>query len=551
MSVAAYLMEGKHMTIADWIGIAGGLALFLYGIRLMGDGIELLAGSKLKSILERLTRNRFVGLLVGLLVTAIIQSSNATTAMAVGFVNAGLMEFSRASGVILGANIGTTATGLLIALKISDVASIIAFIGVALIVFIKNKKANSAGMIIAGLGILFIGMNLMKQFMAPLAHEQWFTSLMLSLESKVLLAIIVGTLFTAVVQSVSASVGILQAMAMAGAVTSLDQVVYVILGMNIGCCIAAVTAAVGGSKDAKRTAMIHVLFNVFACVIFAVSWGVLPLGRWMRLLTEDTVNQIAYFNLIEKTVATIVMFPLLPLLEKLARLIIPGEDKISSAIPEFHINVSSYSSTSNAIAQVRAETAKMFSLAETNLKLACGVLIANKKDPATLAEIECNENRIDYLNRAITEALVEIMSAGITDNDARLINSMMHVVGDYERIGDHADNIAGYAKHIGEEGLSFSKTAVEQIRELSNKVIRFVGEAERYFLGESDHSMDEIEIMEEEVDYNVDELEEEHIRRMESGICTAQSGMLYAEVLTDLERVADHALNIAQAAKHK
>ena len=224
------------MTTASWIGMAGGLALFLYGIRLMGDGIQKLAGSKLKNILEKLTKNRAVGLLIGMFVTAIIQSSNATTAMAVGFVNAGLMEFTRASGIILGANIGTTITGLLIALKISDIAPIIAFLGVVLIVFFKNKNINSAGAVIAGLGVLFLGMNLLKEHMAPLSNEAWFTDFMVSLENKPVLAVLIGTVFTAVVQSVSASVGILQAMAMSGAVSSLDQVVFIILGMNIGCC---------------------------------------------------------------------------------------------------------------------------------------------------------------------------------------------------------------------------------------------------------------------------------------------------------------------------
>ena len=248
------------MTIANWTGIAGGIALFLYGIRLMGDGLRSLAGAKLKGVLERLTRNRLMGALIGVLVTAIIQSSNATTAMTVGFVDAGLMEFSRASGVIVGANIGTTVTGILISLKIESFASIIAFVGVAAIVFIKNKNVNHCGSIIAGLGILFIGMTLMKGNMQPLAAEPAFTNMLLSFENNFLLAILVGALFTAVVQSVSASVGILQALALAGAVTSLGQVVYLILGMNIGSCVTAVTTSIGGSKDAKRTAAISRLY---------------------------------------------------------------------------------------------------------------------------------------------------------------------------------------------------------------------------------------------------------------------------------------------------
>lgn len=535
------------MTTTDWVGMAGGLALFLYGIRLMGEGIQSLAGSKLKSILEKLTRNRFIGLLVGVFVTAIIQSSNATTAMTVGFVNAGLIEFSRASGIILGANIGTTATSLLIALRISDIAAIIAFVGVVLIVFFKDKHINSAGAVIAGLGIIFLGMNMLQEYMAPLAKEQWFTNFMLSLENKPLLAIFIGAVFTAIVQSVSASVGILQAMALSGAVTSLDQVVFIILGMNIGCCVAAVTAAMSGTKDAKRTASIHVMFNVFASIIFTLSWNLLPLGNWIRTLDSDVMRQIAFFNLGEKVIATIIMFPMLPLMEKLSRLIIRGEDKPSSHTLQ-HINKNDFGSVSIAIAQIRAETERMFDIVLHNLKLSCKLLNSTKRTDAEFAEIAENEETIDYLNRVITEALVEITSLGLSEADAKVINRTHHVICDYERVGDHADNIAGYVKHFVDGNLKFSQHAHDELESLTEQVIGFVSDAHQYYIGKSELDMTEIELQEENVDKIVDELQESHIHRMESGRCTAEVGLLYAEILTDLERIADHALNVAQAA---
>lgn len=534
------------MTAASWIGMSGGLALFLYGIRLMGDGIQKLAGSKLKSILERLTKNRFIGLLIGMFVTAIIQSSNATTAMAVGFVNAGLMEFTRASGIILGANIGTTATGLLIALKISDVAAIIAFVGVALIVFFNNKNVNSAGAVIAGLGILFLGMNMLNQHMSPLSEEAWFTDFMLSLEHKALLAIIIGAVFTAIVQSVSASVGILQAMAMSGAVTSLDQVVFIILGMNIGCCIAAVTAAVGGTKDGKRTASIHVMFNVISAVLFAILWHILPFGDWVRTLSNDVMQQIALFNFIEKLAASIIMLPFLPLMEKLARIIIPGEDKTNCHMLQ-HINRNDFGSISIAIAQIRAETDRMFGIVIENLRLSCELLNNPKRTEAQFVEIAENEETIDYLNRLITEALVDVTALRLSAADAKVVNQTHHVICDYERIGDHADNISGYVRHFVDEGMHLSEHAHDELKYLTEKVIAIVNDAEEFYLCKNNIDITQIEMQEEEIDDIVDELQESHIKRMESGRCTAQVGLLYAEILTDLERIADHALNIAQA----
>ncbi|MBR0157027.1 MAG: Na/Pi cotransporter family protein [Clostridia bacterium] len=537
------------MTLANWTGIAGGLALFLYGIRLMGQGIERLAGAKLKNILEKLTKNRFIGLLLGVFITAIIQSSNATSAMAVGFVNAGLMEFTRASGVIFGANIGTTATGLLIALNMSRIASVIAFIGVIGIIFFKSKRINNIGTLVAGLGILFIGMNLMKDNMTPLANEKYFTDMLLSFENKIFLAVLVGIVFTAIVQSVSASVGILQAMALAGAVTDLDQVVFLILGFNIGACIGAVTAGINGTKDGKRTALIHVLFNVLAGLIWGVGWKLLPVEKWMNALAPDALHQqIAYMNLIEKVVGTVILFPFLPLLEKLARIIIPGEDKPGKNML-IHINSHDLGTTSIAIAQAEAEVARMFGLAKTNLDLSCRLLTEKHPDRSDLDVINANEETIDYLNHAITDALIKISGAGVLGpNEAKLIDSMHHVICDYERIGDHADNIAGYVHHIMDQGLGFSQSARDEITKLTAKVTSFVDEAQKFFRHESELTFEQLEAIEDSVDNDVDFMQEQHIRRMETGECKAEIGMLYVEILTDLERVADHALNIAEQA---
>ena len=532
------------MTAGNWIGIVGGLALFLYGIKLMGSSIEHLAGPKLKKILEKLTSNRFLALLVGIGVTAVIQSSNAVTAMTVDFVNAGLMELTNASGIILGANIGTTITAFLIALKVSTIAPIIAFIGVAAIVFFKNKKINNAGGIIAGLGILFIGMDLMKINMEPLQNEAWFTKIIASLGHNILLGVLVGLIFTSIVQSVSASVGVLLAMAMAGVVTSLGQVVYVMLGMNIGCCIAAVVAAIGGTKDGKRTALIHVILNVFNCVLFIILWNLLPLEEWFSLI-PSVRWQIAVFDMVQKVITVIIMLPLLPLVEKLTRIIIPGENEPEQQML-MHIRATDLSTISVGIAQAQAETLRMYDLAKTNLQLACAGL-KDKKTGCDMELISQNEETIDYLNKAITEYLVKITSFATNDSDANAIDQMYHVVCDYERIGDHADNIAGYVQYCNENGYNFSSSAHEELRMLIKKVLEFLNEAQDFYLGKSKVDIKTLEDTEESIDEVVDELQEAHIRRLEKGKCTADMGVLYVEILTDFERVADHALNIAQA----
>ncbi|MBQ4167022.1 MAG: Na/Pi cotransporter family protein, partial [Clostridia bacterium] len=315
------------MTFENWVGIAGGIALFLYGIRIMGNGIERLAGSKLKKILETLTKNRFLGLIVGVVITGIIQSSNAVSVMTVGFVNAGLMPLENAAGVIMGANIGTTITGQLIAFNVDAVSPIIAFVGVMGMTFMKKKPWNNIFYIVTGLGMLFMGMMLMKKNMVYLGQEEWFCALVKSFEDHPIIGVLFGTVMTMLLQSVSASVGVLQAMAAANILT-LGQAIYLICGQNIGCTLVSVIAAMGGTKDAKRTAAIHVMFNAFACVICVILLQFLPLTDWIAALSPNNPSQqLANANTFLKIGATIILFPLSGLLVKLSRVIIRGEDE--------------------------------------------------------------------------------------------------------------------------------------------------------------------------------------------------------------------------------
>ncbi|MBR3383089.1 MAG: Na/Pi cotransporter family protein [Clostridia bacterium] len=532
------------MTFDNWIGIAGGIALFLYGIRIMGNGIERLAGSKLKTILEKLTKNRVLGLILGIVITGIIQSSNAVSVMTVGFVNAGLMPLENAVGVIMGANVGTTITGQLIAFNIDAVSPILAFIGVMGMTFFKKKPWNNIFYIVAGLGMLFMGMMLMKSNMIHLGKEEWFVSLVRSFEEYPIIGVLFGTVMTMLLQSVSASVGVLQAMAAAG-ILSLGQAIYLICGQNIGCTAVAVVASMGGTKDAKRTAAIHVMFNVFACVICVLLLQFLPLTKWIESLSPaNPTQQLANANTFLKIGATLIMFPISNLLIKLSRLIIRGEDK-SAGKRLIYIPAKGFGSAAVAVSGAELECNRMFDLAMTNMKIVSEAIGTKRK--GDLEEVDSNEETIDFLNHEIAKALVDINRAGLGEPEARAIDRMHHIITDYERIGDHAENISGYIAHMRDEKMAFSESAMEELASLFGKVIEITELAHSCIKEPSEQVYAEVARREQEIDDLVEQYENEHIARMEQRLCSADVGMLFVEMLTDLERVGDHAMNIADA----
>ena len=536
------------MTIENVLGIIGGIAVFLFGIKIMGNGIERLAGAKLKSILEKLTTNRFLGLLVGTVITGIIQSSNAVSVMTVGFVNAGLMPLENAVGVIMGANIGTTITGQLIAFNIDAYAPIIAFVGVMAMTFLKKRPWNDVLYALTGLGLLFMGMTMMKQYMAPLANEKWFVDLIMNLNNP-LLAVLVGTAMTMILQSVSASVGVLQAMAVAmNGMLPLSTAMYLICGQNIGCTTVSVLASVGGTKDAKRTACIHVLFNVFACLICVLLITVFPGVTDLIVSISGKTNyaqQLANANTFLKLGATLIMFPLSSLLIKLSRLIIRGEDKLEGRRLLHIVGGKDFGSSVTAVASVEKETERMYDIAHENLQKVYAALTAPRK--GDLDGISENEETLDWLNSEISKYLVEIHRNGLAESDARSVDRMHHVIVDYERIGDHANNIAGYIQHMRERKLNFSEAAMDEIAPLFLKVLTIVEDAHTCMENPKAMPLSNIAAREQEVDDLVDLYENNHIKRLSEGKCSAEIGMLYVEALTDLERISDHALNIAEA----
>lgn len=524
--------------------LAGGLGLFLFGMKLMGDGLEMVAGSKLRGMIERLTKNKYMGALVGLVVTAVIQSSSATTVMVVGFVNAGLMNLAQAVGVIMGANIGTTVTGVMIAINLTAIAPIAVLIGVVMISFIKRNSVKHIGQIIAGFGILFMGMKMMSTAMEPLSESEVFTSLMTSF-SNPLLGVLVGLVFTAIIQSSSASVGVLQALGAAGAIT-LPSAIYVIYGQNIGTCVTALISSVGTSKTARRTAVVHLMFNVFGAVLFIVISMLFPFAELVQRIAPGSVMaQISIVHVIFNIVCTAIMLPLSSLLVKVACKVIPGSDPVKSSNSLAYLDARILSTPPVAVAQLFKEVDRMGQLAKETLGMAMDALIT--QDNTKVDQIYENENTINFLNRGIAEYLVKINGLDLEDYDRQALGSMYHVISDMERIGDHSENLCELAQTLKKSKQKFSPWAVEQATEMRNRVEAMLEEALQMFASRETQPQMAADInrREEIIDDATQELKDLHIERLNQGKCSVVAGTVFMDMLTNLERIADHCTNIA------
>ena len=524
--------------------LAGGLGLFLFGMKLMGDGLEMAAGAKLRGMIERLTKNKYMGALVGLVVTAVIQSSSATTVMVVGFVNAGLMNLAQAVGVIMGANIGTTVTGVMIAINLTAIAPIAVLIGVVMISFIKRNSVKHIGQIIAGFGILFMGMKMMSTAMEPLSESEVFTSLMTSF-SNPLLGVLVGLVFTAIIQSSSASVGVLQALGAAGAIT-LPSAIYVIYGQNIGTCGTALISSVGTSKTARRTAVVHLMFNVFGAILFIVISMLFPFAELVqRIAPGNVMAQISIVHVIFNIVCTAIMLPLSSLLVKVACKVIPGSDPVKSSNSLAYLDARILSTPPVAVAQLFKEVDRMGQLAKETLGMAMDALIT--QDNTKVDQIYENENTINFLNRGIAEYLVKINGLDLEDYDRQALGSMYHVISDMERIGDHSENLCELAQTLKKSKQKFSPWAVEQATEMRNRVEAMLEEALQMFASRETQPQMAADInrREEIIDDATQELKDLHIERLNQGKCSVVAGTVFMDMLTNLERIADHCTNIA------
>lgn len=541
------------MSVANILSMAGGLGLFLFGIRTMGDGLENAAGAKLKRMLEVLTGNRFLAVLVGFVVTAIIQSSTATTVMVVGFVNAGMMSLAQAVGVIMGANIGTTVTSLLIALNFSSVAAASVLVGVILMLASKKTVVKNLGAIFTGFGLLFLGIDMMSDSMAPLRDSAGFMNFIVTVSEsplRPLFGIILGIVMTAVLQSSSASVGVLQTLAMQGLVP-LKFSVFVLFGQNIGTCLTALFSTVGAKKNSKRAAVIHLLFNLIGTGIFILIALLTPYVEWIEKLSPDPMAQIAISHIVFNIVSTVVMFPFAKVLVKLSCLLVPGKDDSESEMHCKFIDDRLLNTPPFAVMQVSKEVARMAKLARDNFETSAHALI-NRSDK-DLDKVMENEEIINYLNHHITSYLVKLNALDITDSDSDYIARVLHAINDIERVGDHAINLAEAAQHNIGEGLKFSDPAREELNQLCGSVVTLLGRSMAAFDNQSlsDNEAKELSDLEEHIDDLTLECQDSHIFRLNRKECNTEAGMLYLNTITDFERVGDHAINIAFLARSK
>lgn len=538
------------MQTSDFLTLLGGLALFLYGMQMMSSGLEAAAGNRMKTILEKLTSNRFKGVLVGAGITAVIQSSSATTVMVVGFVSAGLMTLNQAVWVIMGANIGTTVTGLLIALDVSAIAPLITFVGVVMMVFIKSEKAQHLGNIIAGLGVLFIGMNMMSTAMEPLQDSAVFTSLITKFNNP-FVGILVGAVFTALIQSSSASVGILQALAASG-VLGLPQAVYVLFGQNIGTCITAVLASIGTKVNAKRSTIIHLMFNIIGTAIFTAICMVTPFVTLMESVTPgNAVAQIANVHVVFNIVTTLMLLPFGNLMAEAATRILPGNDeeaqeahKLIYLEPIDMRKIHQVGQISVSIKQLDNEIARMFDLVCQNVRAGFDAVLTRKC--SQMEHIAAREDYVDYLNAEISKYIARVVVMEMSETDSKRISAYYKIVGNLERIADHAMNVAEYAYDIEKGNVKLSESALEEIqamRVLTEKTLEGIASGEEK---DGKELLKSTAQNEQKIDDMSETLRNNQINRMKEGRCSPEAGILFSEMVTDFERIGDHALNIAE-----
>ncbi len=539
-------MDGKQ--IFEMVtGLAGGLGLFLFGMKLMSESIEKFAGARLRKILEFFTKNKFMGLFVGIIFTGIVQSSSACTVMVVSFVNSGLMTLYQAVGVIFGANIGTTVTSLLVSFNLSKYAPIFLLLGVIMIMFFKKQGIVKFGDVLVGFGVLFLGLSLMSSSMDTLKQSPIIEEIFASLTNP-FLAVLVGFLVTAVIQSSSVTVSIVLLLAQQG-LLNLPICMFIILGCNMGSCVTALIASLAGMKDAKRAAMIHFLFNlvgsavVFVILMFAGDYVV---DTILNVAANDPGRFVAFSHTSIKVFQVILLFPFANLLVKATYLIIPGDEEKVGYHDDHKLQFIGDKVVFNpatAVVEVVNEIERMASLASDNLNRAMNALVTlDEDDIREVCEVEEN---INFLNKSITNYLVKINQSTLPIEDLKSLGGLFHVVNDIERIGDHAKNIADSAVLRKERGIKFSDESFNELREMMELINENVHLCIEVFAHHKEELLPRIEELEDKVDVMERQVQQAHIDRLKRNECTPDAGMLFSDIVSGLERVSDHAVNIA------
>ena len=539
------------------LSMIGGLALFLYGMHVMGDGLSKVSGGKMEKILEGLTSNPLKAVGLGALVTAVIQSSSATTVMVVGFVNSGIMKLSQAVGVIMGANIGTTITSWILSLsgiesdsffiqmfKPTSFSPILAIIGVAFLLFAKSEKKKDIGTIFLGFAVLMFGMDSMSAAVKPLADVPEFTGILTAFSNPIL-GMLAGALLTAVIQSSSASVGILQALCVTGAV-SYSVAIPIILGQNIGTCVTALLSAIGAKKNAKRAAMVHLYFNIIGTTVFLIVFYGLNMVLHFEFLGQAAdAAGIAVAHSAFNVFATAILLPFSSGLEKLACLTIRDEEE--TAVPQSEaaqlLDVRFLEKPAFAMEQSRNAAKRMAEASKESLFTALSMLGDYRETDAQ--KVIAEENNVDEYEDALGSYLVKLGQKDLNVHDSRDLSIILHCIGDFERISDHAVNIMESAKELHEKELRFSEKALEELKVISKAVVDIVSISYDVFENTNIESAKKVEPLEEIIDELNQELKARHVRRLREGKCTIEQGFILSDITTSLERIADHCSNIA------
>ncbi|MBQ1881394.1 MAG: Na/Pi cotransporter family protein [Lachnospiraceae bacterium] len=539
------------MNATTILRLMGGLGLFLYGMKVMSDSIENAAGAKLRGILERLTTNRFMGMLLGIFFTAAIQSSSACTVMVVSFVNSGLMSLYQAAGVIFGANIGTTVTSQLVSFNLSEYAPVFLLAGALVVMFSKNDRVRKWAGVVVGFGILFLGISSMSGAMESVQSDPRAMAVLGSLESPIL-AVLVGAFITGIIQSSSVTVSIILLMCKGG-LMDIHICLFMILGCNIGACVPALLTGINGKKDAKRAALIHLYFNIIGTIIMFVILSIMEdqvIGLLEVMSNGDLGREIANAHSIFKIFQVAILLPFSTPIVKLTYLTVPGKDEDAGYRAQYtlqYIGEKVVFSPATAVVDAIRELERMGSLASENINRAMNALIT--LDEEDIQEVYQVEKNINFLNHAIVNYLVKVGQMNLPVDDRRQIGALFHVANDIERIGDHAENVADAARSRADRGIDFSKEAQSEMGELLGMVNDIVRYSMDVFAGNGnvDEKIALVEELEEKIDLKERELQDRHIQRLARNECSPEAGMLFSDIVSGLERVGDHATNIAFA----
>ena len=546
-------------TLGTLFQFIGGLGMFLYGMESMADGLQKFAGNRLQRVLEILTSNRLLGVLVGAGVTAIIQSSSATTVMVVGFVNAGIINLLQATGIIMGANIGTTITAWIVSMsQLGDAfevmkpgfyAPAIIGIGALLLVFAKSQKKKTIGEIMIGLGLLFIGLDFMSGSINPYTDAPIFAKAFEILGGNPLLGMIIGALVTALLQSSSASVGILQTLAMNGIVTT-NAAIYITLGQNIGSCVTAMLSSMGGSRTAKRAAVMHLTFNVIGAIVFGSIGFIFFSLRPAFAASNINAVQISIFHTIFNLSMTTLLFPFADVLVKISGMVVkekaeeePVAEDAETAATLKHLDERIFESPAFAVETAALEVVHMGQITYENVVRAIdSVLTVNSDEVETVFK---TEQTINNMEKMLTEYLIKVDNLSLTEKQKKVVNNLFYSVSDIERIGDHAENLAEQAQYMVEHGLQFSTTGMDDLKSISGSVLKSFQYAIDARQNGNMEAVRKVSQYEDDVDSQEEELREKHIERLSAGECKASAGVVFLDIISNLERVSDHAYNLA------